>query len=586
MSIDDVTRTVLRARESILSSSFVSSGPPGVRPEILNSWRRSMLFGLNPDHCAPKPATSSKASDFLQQAADSVVSSKSGALSQSNCSLALTDSGGRLLKRWVSDRGFASMMDKHLLVPDVSVAESNTGTGSSSIVLETGHPVTVAGPEHFKGEWIGLTCAGAPIRHPLTRRVIGSLNLTVRYSDTSSVLLAWVTDVAAEIEQALLTDASPHEQLLMNAYLKANRDARHPVLCLNAHTAISNSPASRLLSPVDQVMLWEVASKVLQSPDANASVTLANGLSVSIDVDAVTDGTHSVGAVIRLKPNVSVTQTFSPPSSEAHALVGLVGVSAAWQRLCDQAATIGDSPILVIGEAGSGKMAVASALGGSAPTVVDAGQNKESDGHWLDAVTAACDSGADHIILRHLDRLDAHRARSTAKILEHARDHGVRVSATVTIAGSESPMTPLLDWFDEILEVPPLSDRIEDMTLLLDHLSKRHGSSVRWLPAAVQTMMRINWQRNVASLDIAVQKIIVTHKKPTIDASDLPADLRARSSRRALGGLEQIEAKAIFEAMRAAEGNKRLAAQTLGIARSTLYRKVRVLGIDLSSSNY
>ena len=78
----------------------------------------------------------------------------------------------------------------------------------------------------------------------------------------------------------------------------------------------------------------------------------------------------------------------------------------------------------------------------------------------------------------------------------------------------------------------------------------------------------------------------MTTNKPTIDAKDLPAEIRSRATRRTLVGLEQIEARAILEAMRDAGGNKRLAAESLGIARSTLYRKVRALGIDLSASNF
>jgi hypothetical protein len=55
---------------------------------------------------------------------------------------------------------------------------------------------------------------------------------------------------------------------------------------------------------------------------------------------------------------------------------------------------------------------------------------------------------------------------------------------------------------------------------------------------------------------------------------------------RPLARLEQAEARAIMTAVREAGGNKHRAAESLGIARSTLYRKVRALGIDLSTSMY
>ena len=147
----------------------------------------------------------------------------------------------------------------------------------------------------------------------------------------------------------------------------------------------------------------------------------------------------------------------------------------------------------------------------------------------------------------------------------------------------------LTDWFDRTVRVPALSERLEDIPLLLDALSARKLSgvrSVRWLPETVQTMRRLHWSRNVASLDAAVREILGTTTHPTIGAEDIPPALRARASRRDLVGLEHVEAKAIMEALHAAHGNKRLAADTLGIARSTLYRKVRALGIDLSTTNF
>ncbi|UZG59913.1 sigma-54-dependent Fis family transcriptional regulator [Rhodococcus opacus] len=589
MTVDDATRTVLRARDSVFSSPSAHAGVTGVRPQILDSWRRSLSYGLDPDRCVPKSSPSPDSSAVLRRFADIVIGSKSAAMAQSNCSVAITDLDGRLLNRWVPDRGFAATLDAKLIVPEFSVAEGATGTGSSSIVLETGQPAAVAGPEHFNGDWIGFTCAGAPIRHPITRRLIGSLNLTVRHSDTSPVLLSWVTDMAADIERAVLDNASTEEKLLLAAYMKAKRDAHHPVVCLNERTVISNAPAARMLGPVDQGLVWEAASKFLRNRSGTAALTLTDGSSVRVDITAVSDGATQIGAVVRLTPESRTEWAVSVPVNPPATLPGLVGASSVWRRLCARATSIAASPTLVIGEAGVGKMAVASAIGGGVPTVVDAEKGYSAQEQWLEDVRTACQSGATHVVLRHLDCLDTTWVRSTARLLDEARDRGLRVSATFTSQTTDSATIPLRDWFAEIVEVPPLSERMDDMGLLLESLTARHrltGRRVRWLPDAVQVMTRILWPRNVASLEAAVREILSAHTKPTVGASDLPADLRARASRRALVGLEQIEAKAIIEALRNADGNKKLAADVLGIARSTLYRKVRVLGIDLSASNF
>jgi DNA-binding NtrC family response regulator len=55
---------------------------------------------------------------------------------------------------------------------------------------------------------------------------------------------------------------------------------------------------------------------------------------------------------------------------------------------------------------------------------------------------------------------------------------------------------------------------------------------------------------------------------------------------RRLSELERAEVKTILQAMQKADGNKHKAAEALGIARSTLYRKIRSLSIDLDVANF
>lgn len=591
VTIDERRRLVYRAREAVLCSSELPPSIDGIQPRIIESWRRSLMYGLDPDRCTPSPSPSTELSNQLRTVSAPIIDQRRAALSQTSCSLAITDVAGRILNRWVEDGHFASVLDAQSVMPEYSVAEADTGTTSGGIVLETGHAVTVAGPEHFNGTWLEFTCAGAPIRHPITRRLIGSLNLTVRYCDTTPILQAWVTDIATDIERALLDNASHRERLLMAAYLAENRDTRHPVLCLDDQTVISNAPAARRLSSVDQALLWEHASTYLQgSMSSGEAVALSDGSFAHVEITGIRDGAKAIGAVVRLKSDNTdkTSHTIGTPSAPA-SIAGLAGRSPAWRRLSQRVRQIGSGSLLAIGEPGVGKFAVASALADNRTSVVDALSSTGDGEDWLRAVRQACESGAPEVLLRRIGNIGDHEASAAVEVLDHARSRGIRISATISTGSALVDRTPLFDWFDHVVTVPALSDRIEDLPVLLDALTSRHISgvrTVRWLPDAVQTLSRVHFPRNVASLNAVVREVLTNNRRPTIGAVDLPPDLRARASRRALVGLEGIEAKAIMEAMHQARGNKRLAADSLGIARSTLYRKVRALGIDLSSSNF
>ena len=69
----------------------------------------------------------------------------------------------------------------------------------------------------------------------------------------------------------------------------------------------------------------------------------------------------------------------------------------------------------------------------------------------------------------------------------------------------------------------------------------------------------------------------------TIEVHDLPPEVRA-TRRRLLSPLEAIECDAIIDALAQADGNKALAARSLGMSRATIYRKIRGFGIQDPSS--
>jgi transcriptional regulator of acetoin/glycerol metabolism len=589
--IDERTRTLLQARERFLSGEDrIRDGL--VRGEILQSWRRSMLYGLEPERSRPVHEQSVAPNEQLLAVAGPIIEARRSALVDSVSSLTITDSEGQVLRRCVEDNRLTRRLDQHDVLPGFSFAETSVGTNSGGMVLETGRASMVAGPEHFFEQSLQLTCAGAPILHPTSRRILGTLNLTCRYEDTSPIMLSWVREVAAEIERELSVVATRREHLLFTAFLSDNRDSRHPVICLDEHTIISNAAASRIVATADQPILWEQAARAM-SGGATAevrSLTLSDGSLVDVHVTPVSDGPDSVGALMRVKPVTDTGGGSGLTFRKVTALPGLVGNSSAWQRLCDKATAVSELSTLAVGEAGTGKFAVLRSLLGPDATVIDARTYRtDQSQEWLAAIRTATGTGETPVILRHLELVDDNVQRSIVSTLAVARSRGIPVAATMTTDEGSSTPIPLVEWFDSVLEVPRLADRFDDLPVLLDAFSAKYsdtGRKVHWMSDAVQTLSRLDWDRNVASIEALVRNLLSSGHRDYIGAQDLPSDFRVRASRRQLAGLEQVEARAIINALREANGNKRLAADRLGIARSTLYRKVRALGIDLSSSNF
>jgi transcriptional regulator of acetoin/glycerol metabolism len=587
--LDDRARAVIRAKDMFVDGTLTTTQCVG--PEVAASWLRSIKYGLRPAACTPKWPHATHTYTQLRRAAVLVMEGKRTALAHSTMVISLTAADGTTLERWVEDAELLRRLDRMNAVCGTSIAESVMGTSSSTIALETERPFGVAGPEHFSESWLEYTSSSALIRHPLTKQIIATVNLSVSYAHTSPALLSWVIDIAAEIEGAILGAASSREHLLLQAFLSSHRDSRHPVICLDDRTIISNAAAARVLGPSDQALLWEHASRCLHEGVRTSQVTLGDGRTAALDLTTVFDGEKAFGRVIRLQPTLDGhALTPKPADVENPALPPLVGRSAAWQKLCrDVHASHGISRLFV-GGAGVGKMAVCRASGAQDAAVFDAAEFQGRT-RWARALAEAGQGDHHHIVLRHLDLLGGQDLAATFAFVAQATGRGIRVDATASTQRGSDTTALLSEWFDTVVVVPDLAERIDDLPLLLEWLGQRtvqagKGRSLRWLPDAVQTLSRIEWTRNVRSLESLVARLAAESRFPSIGSADLPSDVRARAVRRGLVGLERVEASAIVAALRDANGNKREAAATLGIARSTLYRKVRALGIDLASWNF
>jgi len=143
------------------------------------------------------------------------------------------------------------------------------------------------------------------------------------------------------------------------------------------------------------------------------------------------------------------------------------------------------------------------------------------------------------------------------------------------------------------LELPPLRRRREDIPLLAQHFIARFNAlqnkRVTGLsPDALGVLMAHQYPGNVRELQNIIEHAFVLVDAGRIELAHLPLDLvplHARGGSR-LGALaDRLEAQSIHEALARHGGNRLAAAAELGIHKSTLFRKVRRLGLALPAED-
>lgn len=142
------------------------------------------------------------------------------------------------------------------------------------------------------------------------------------------------------------------------------------------------------------------------------------------------------------------------------------------------------------------------------------------------------------------------------------------------------------------IELPALRDRRVDIPLLIDHFVHRfnrlkgkdvHGVS----PGAMAVLMGHDYPGNVRELENIVEHAFVLCSSGMIQSRHLPAWLVGADAGYAaeegfgVMTLEQIEKRAITDAIHRQHGNRHAAARELGIHPSTLFRKIKSLQIEL-----
>jgi transcriptional regulator of acetoin/glycerol metabolism len=585
---------VFRARERFLTGGDAGS-LTGIAESFLKSWRRSQVAGIDPTTVTHGFELEERPATTLLRAARPIVARVAERLSGTASGVWLADERGAIVDRALCDPALTVPTDRIGAIPGFGFAEELVGTNGVGTVIEEARPICVVGGQHFAEAFNDLACAGAPIRHPVTHRIVGVLDVTCPAHVANELLLPIALDAAKAVEQELLEEASVVERLLLEHFLQASKASRHGVVSLSSETVITNGTAARLLAGIDPVTLWEEVARALRDGGTSATVHLQSpeGRTLVAECKGLEMAGEAYGGLLLVRASERAELPERRRRVREQRLAGLVGVSSSWKELDHEAAQLAatDEHILITGERGVGKLAVAraiAALRGCDPVVVEAvDADVLGPAVWLKVVSRALDEApaGSVLIVTHLERLAADTREALAGLLDGHPGGSLATAVWADAARSETWSLDPAGVFTGRVHVPALRHRPEDLAVLARHFDSRHGSGrLVWASNALQLMQRYFWPGNARELEQLV-KGLLTRLSPTaeITPAQLPEELRRTAVRRPLSRLEQAEVDVILSALTEANGNKEVAAQLIGMHRATLYRKIAGYGLDLES---
>ena len=146
------------------------------------------------------------------------------------------------------------------------------------------------------------------------------------------------------------------------------------------------------------------------------------------------------------------------------------------------------------------------------------------------------------------------------------------------------------------IEVPPLRKRKEDIPPLIAQFVKQFSQQLSKpepdiSPDAFQKLLDYAWPGNVRELQNAIEYAVVLARQGLIDVKELPTEIQLPTAlqqaelgalpRSGVQTLDDVERTAILQALAECRGNKKKAAELLGIQRPTLYNKMKRYAIEL-----
>ncbi|HUE99840.1 MAG TPA: sigma 54-interacting transcriptional regulator [Anaerolineales bacterium] len=651
---DHYQRAMLGAWEKFTTNQQLD---PIVPPLIAASWRRS--WGrVNPNHAVEfirmgreHLLASQTASFDLMAIARPVMEDVYQCVQNSGTTIILTNSVGCILDL-VGDEDIIKIMEGWGAGRGTILSEELIGTTSVGLVLTERMPVQVAGTEHFVRQFHVSTGAAAPI-FDISGRLLGVLGLVMpadRYHIHSLGLVAAAARAVENQHQSDLLMGEQNSQLAqLNTILSTISDG---ILVLNTdHVVVhANHAASQMLGIPAQSMVGKPAGMLFTMPafveesirrrkpltDVEGVINVSERMVSSlISVDFVfrnPDKLQWIIVTVRSEKKVRKLIQQQVGATASLTLNDIPGEAPQMQRVRSfvRSAAGAQASILIRGEVGTGKNALASAIHNAGP---------RHDGPFVIFASA---SVPNELVISDLlgydESMDNNRASGRPSKFELAQggtlffqdvdalpleaqtvlinalelgvvqrlesQRAVEVEARI-IASTSADMETLIahgsfrpDLYYRLstftITLPPLRNRPRDIPLvaerILTRFTRQLGYQVSLAPEVMDAFRKYAWPGNIREMEAVLGRAATqVIGAGVIGLAHIPNNVRLMEANPetaqpflqvTVSSLSEMERETILLLIQRYRGNISRMAQVLDISRTTLWRKLKDYGVD------
>ena len=614
-----------------------------IRQVTLNSWKRCNEFNVNPFQKAAPIIKSGKILDAdlkqqqeLIEVSRPLMQSLAKFVSGSGFVIALADKHGMLLEVMGDQQIITTVADGNF-VPGADWSEAGAGTNGIGTSLAVKKPIQIFGYEHYcicSHKW---TCSGAPI-HDAEGNIIAALDMSGSFEKVHPHTLGMVVGAAGSIENNLNTRRAWKAAEMANQYkdtiIESMSDALLAVNKAGIITHINQAALSILQMPRERLIDRDI-HQVLGEPNRDLlNIIFYSCQQTDHEIDIV-----NVSGKIRCTVTVRSTTTgegvvvvfneISRARKLAYRMTGAVAkltfddIIGKNERFVEavklsQTAAKTHSSVLLLGESGSGKDIFAQSIHNSSTSyrgpfvsINCSAVPRELIASELFGYTEGTFNGdkkggspgkfelaeGGTLFLDEIDDLPLELQAMLIQVLEENKfvrfgdQQVIPVNVRVVAATSKDLRQAVKkgrfrqDLYHRLnvltIELPPLRDRVDDISLLVEAFLKKliqqyNKESIYVHDEAWQILKSYSWPGNVRELHNVLEQLVAVNRTGSITSDILPEEIKEEppfTTRTIL--LEEYEKQVIGNLLKKYDGNISKVSDAMGVARTTLYRKLK-----------